>query len=496
MELKKTDINLVPDTPNPTPDYYCTWQTQLYATCDGKPIMQRKEIGEAALFEKEKPHGWAYFYPEARRDLFIVMDDSWDVPLDGDGSYLGCLQLNPEKFPESTKDSSSNAESLRKLTDRIKALGWKGLGGWVCCQESPKFFIDTDREEYWKERLLDANSSGFSYWKVDWGNKGCDADFRRFLTKMGRKYAPKLIIEQAMLKWLIPDSDTYRTYDVPGIASIPMTMEKLREFSDVEAPREGNLGLINCEDEVYIGAAGGYAFGVMRHPYSGDFMDGRPDPSFPNLHRNIKTKITEVTRAARWHRIAPAFAVDKTETIVDTEELSDTWLFIDRAAEMEAWWFGNDPIKDHLEGELLTKTAPARISRRCPLPSVTPDKDGNVPFVVAAQNPNGVFSIVTAGRTFGRDYYIPRCDVTAEIGDADTIGVFGEYKSLLLKTSLSSVSSVLMQDLASNTAYDVTEKIGFNNGYIVIPGKLISSIGTMAQPDGDTSEPGVVIKIK
>ena len=41
---EKTTVNLVPDTVNPTPDYYCTWQTQLYATNDGKPAEQRKRV--------------------------------------------------------------------------------------------------------------------------------------------------------------------------------------------------------------------------------------------------------------------------------------------------------------------------------------------------------------------------------------------------------------------------------------------------------------------
>ena len=47
--MKKTNINLIPDIQNPTPDYYCTWQTQLYATNDGKPQGQRAIIGEKAF---------------------------------------------------------------------------------------------------------------------------------------------------------------------------------------------------------------------------------------------------------------------------------------------------------------------------------------------------------------------------------------------------------------------------------------------------------------
>ena len=145
--MKKTSCTLVPTTRNTTPDYYCTWQTQLYATCDGKPAGQRAIIGEKALFSEEKPYGWAYFYEKARGDLNIVMDDSWDVPLDGDSSYYGSLQLSPEKFPEAWEGSENATEALKKLTDRIKALGWRGLGGWVCAQPSPRVDADAVSED-------------------------------------------------------------------------------------------------------------------------------------------------------------------------------------------------------------------------------------------------------------------------------------------------------------------------------------------------------------
>ena len=74
--------NYVPNTVNKSPDYYCTWQTQLYATNDGKPEMQKKAINERSLFDTSKPNGWAYFYENARRDLIFVLDSGWDVPYD------------------------------------------------------------------------------------------------------------------------------------------------------------------------------------------------------------------------------------------------------------------------------------------------------------------------------------------------------------------------------------------------------------------------------
>ena len=100
--------DFIPDTVNPTPDYYCTWQTQLFATCDGKPRAQRAAIHERGLFDTQKPYGWAYFYQSARKDLFLVMDDSWDVPPKDDPSYYGSLILDKEKFPQAWQGAKDN----------------------------------------------------------------------------------------------------------------------------------------------------------------------------------------------------------------------------------------------------------------------------------------------------------------------------------------------------------------------------------------------------
>lgn len=499
-KLKLTEKNIIPETENITPDYYCTWQTQLYATSDGKPRKQRAVICEKSLFNKEKPYGWAYFYENARKDLFIVMDDSWDVPVEDDPKYYGSLVLNKEKFPESTSGTKENYKALKNLSLRVKELGWKGLGGWVCAQESEKFLNGRTQEEYWKEKLIDAAKADFAYWKVDWGKNAREISFRRMLTEMGKVYAPNLIIEHAMLKDIIPVSDVYRTYDVPAIMSIPMTMEKIREYSDCGKTEEGYRGLINCEDEAYIAAAGGFSMGIMRHPYSGPLPDGREDMSFPSVHRNIKTKLTEVIRAARWHRAAPAFGIDSNEFSIDKVQLSDTWKFDRREEEIEAWWLQNPMVEPYLDdsGSVLEKKGPARISRRTELPEVIPDNQGRVPYVVASKNPNGAYSILTAGRTFLRDYYIPKCDIKINSGDSRVIGVFGEYRNLFIKTSLDiSDAKVLAQDLAADRAYDITDMININREccQIIIPGELMRYIGTIAQPEGDTSEPGLILNI-
>ncbi len=494
--MQKTNINLVPKIQNPTPDYYCTWQTQLYATSDGKPVGQRAIIDENSLFNPQKPYGWAYFFPQARGDLILIMDDSWDVPPNNDKAYFGSLILNAEKFPQATKNGVSNAQALKNLTQRIKSLGWKGLGCWICAGESKLASEGMTQEAFWINRIKQANEAGITQWKVDWGRHGKEGGFRQMLTDLAKKEAPELILNHAMTLEIAPTSDVYRTYDVPEVMSVPMKIEKLIEVLTAGKAQDGYMGLIDCEDEVYMAAAGGFVMGIMRHPYSGAFPNGKADMSFPAAHRDVKTKMYEVIRGTRWHRIAPAFGIDTEQTYIDTHTLSDTWHFEDWDAELEAWWLKTADFEGQIKNDSITKSAAARIARNCAPPTAVPDENGNVPYIIAAHNPNGAFSLVTLGRTQQRAYFIPKCDITAHIGEADTVGVFGEYKTLILKTQKHQINAVYMQDLAADNAMDITEDVQISGGQIRIPGALIHQIGTWAQPACDTSEPGVVIQIK
>ena len=84
-------------------------------------------------------------------------------------------------------------------------------------------------------------------------------------------------------------------------------------------------------------------------------------------------------------------------------------------------------VRDHVKDGVLTRSAPAGIARGCKLPKAKPDANGDVPYVIASKNPDGAFSVATLGRTKGREYRIPRCEVAVDTADADMIGVFGEY---------------------------------------------------------------------
>lgn len=37
--MKKIDMNLIPDTVNMSPDYYCTWQTQFVTKFSGNELL-------------------------------------------------------------------------------------------------------------------------------------------------------------------------------------------------------------------------------------------------------------------------------------------------------------------------------------------------------------------------------------------------------------------------------------------------------------------------
>ena len=169
-------------------------------------------------------------------------------------------------------------------------------------------------------------ASGVAYWKVDYGHQEKDEAWRRHLTEMGRQTAPGLTIETALIPHAITWGDTYRTYDVDALLSVPQTLGRVVSELDLKAEPPAK-GLINCEDEVYLGAALGCCYGVMRHSFVGNLPSGRQDFVFPPITRDLKHCTDEVVRAVRWHRIAPAFAVGANPVATSSELLTDNWFF-------------------------------------------------------------------------------------------------------------------------------------------------------------------------
>ena len=299
-------------------------------------------------------------------------------------------------------------------------------------------------------------------------------------------------MENAFNADFISFSDVYRTYDVPAVMSIPMTMEKLADVLEKAHYTGEAKSLVNCEDEAYAAAAGGFTMGIMRHPYCGNLPDGRADMSFPECHRDLKRKTEEVLRAVRWHRIAPAFAADKDSVTVSEKTLTDTWRLQNADAEIESWWLGMDAIKNCLNDGIITKTACSAIGRSISLPQIAPDENGEVPYAIAAKNPNGAVSAVFLARTNGRRYYTPRCNVVLDVQSADTVGLFGYFKSVTLKSLESTANArIYAQNLSDDFAYDITDNVCISGNAVTIPFSSVEQICTAE----DKSEPGLVIKI-
>lgn len=467
--------SLVPNTPSTAPDYFCTWNVQGFACSYSGASAQADEMVEANLFGKGPNQGWAEFYPEARRDLYLVLDDTWDMPLGGGRSHpmRGSLELDTGRFPSY---QGTPSERLAKLNRDVRARGWRGLGLWVLsARAQARRDPQVNDEEYWSERLRWCGEAGIDYWKVDWGAFGEMEIWR--LNQWARRANPAVWIEHGGFSpdgsrvWCADKIGVWRTYDVNPSAAIPVTIKRISDI--LRHPRRdyASQGLINCEDEPYIGVGLGCVYGIMRHPLTGSMPNGRPDSWFRPGARDLKHRLDEVTRAVRWHRIAQPFGVGDQERI-------DANVFRDKPT---------------------APGVPARIARGgLPLPTVAVPGGGEAPYVLCSRHPDGEIAIATIARRTAKGEVINPADVTLEIGELRRpVGIFGEYASLTLATtSMLKGRRVLAQDLAAKSPVDITGEVKVEGGRLTLPGTVIHRVGLMAATPGDVSDPGLVLAVE
>jgi Icc-related predicted phosphoesterase len=65
-----------------------------------------------------------------------------------------------------------------------------------------------------------------------------------------------------------------------------------------------------------------------------------------------------------------------------------------------------------------------------------------------------------------------------------------------IETDKTNINQILIQDLADDNSYDITELVKIEKDKVIVSGDLITKFGTHSQPQYDTSEPGVVICLK
>lgn len=463
--LVRAEPSLVPNTPSTVPDYFCTWRIQGYCCSYAGAGPQADMMVESNLFGTGPNQNWVGFYPEVRADLTFLLDDAVDFPLGGGHNHpnRGSLELDPQRFPSY---QGTPAERLAKLSRDVKAKGWRDLGLWVCNSRPNVDALPLDSDTYWTERLAWSQQAGIGNWKVDWGIGIPGKPLWKFkVTPKGRAVAPDVWIEFGT------QGDLYRTYDVQPESSIPETIRRIAAFLAMDDPQDQRL--INCEDEVYIGAGTGSTYGVMRHPKAGNYPNGKPS-RFSHF-RDTQLQTDEVVRAVRWHRIA--HPVPKGDAVaIDTALLTD----------------------------FKSKPAPARIARGgMPLAAVSM-RDGSTepPYVLCTRHGDGEIAVATIPRNLGEKgghkLSFPLADVTVEAGKLDRpVGIFGKYASLTLTTTSNLTGKrILAQDLAGKTPVDITSEVKVSEGRLTIPGAVIHRVGLMAAKPGDNSDPGLVLVVE
>ena len=148
----------------------------------------------------------------------------------------------------------------------------------------------------------------------------------------------------------------------------------------------------------------------------------------------------------------------------------------------------------YLSGIRIVQNSPSAISRGMDLPIV--ETDGELPIVGCSKHPNKAISVGSFPRTLNGklNTHLP-ARVTINGADRDApIGVFGFYKSLTVIFEQTPTGRLMAQDLAHDTAVDVTDRVKLDGVRLTIPGKLISEIGLTAARDPIHETPGVIFK--
>ncbi len=505
-------------TPNHA--YWCTFATQGWARdpgvkpCDPPPLddyiglpgskIARETLDEQLVFGSG---GWSADIPAAvRQDLYLMMDDGWDVPVGVHGDTqlwrFGSLEVDEGRFPSCT---GTPGERLQALSRRTREAGWKGLGIWIACQgygdgRDGVRLGDADLERFWRERLRWSREAEIPYWKVDWGVRCHEHPARQLISRLAREEAPGLLVEHAWctrplnawpgngrfagdgpvranMRDLVGYSDVVRAYDVFYALSSATMLDRAADLL-AAVPSAGGQVILNLEDEVSMAATLGCSFGLLRHPQWRKVRGIELDPLDTSM------RMTEAVRAVAWQHIAPVVPLGRTPVLVGGGLLTDAWDF--RVG--ETWMV-------EIVGTRVEQHAPGILARGIALPEV--EGQGAVPFVAASRHPDGAVAVATLARTAPRrPGIIPLAAITLHVDrlDRTPIGIFGEYASLTIRANAGSpCRRVRCQDLAGGPVLDITGQVEQLPMALRIPGELIHRLGTAMQPTGDRSHPGLVL---
>lgn len=453
------------------PDYWCTWGTQNRLVAEDRRRRQTSIAGDQGAFQARNNlteellfggDGWASRMCRGyRKDLFLLLDDGWDVPYDSHPAHnleaFGLLEPWPERFASC---GGTSLERLRTINERTREAGWQGVGLWIAAQR------DGDRhgalaagvEEHYRRQLELSAAAGIRYWKVDWGVRGGSNEFRGMVSRLAREICPELWVEhcpqdtralnglrlvdgefvgsgRAETAWDDEElvercrfSDIVRTYDVLRPLEDTTTLDRAVGYlGTLERHQLGTL--LNVEDSPVIGAVLGCAFGIMR-----------------------QTDATSVAgdlscwRASAWHRVAPPFGWrEGIRTVTSAETLEDSHEYEAGSIWLQEVW-----------GHRIRQCAPATVARGLALPEVRalePER----PFVLAGRHPNGAVSVAALGRRCGDGLRrTPAAEVRLRepLDWSRPLAVFGELTALCVPWDGGS-ARLRVSDLAGGAAHEV-----------------------------------------
>lgn len=496
-------MNIISQSVLDTGNYYCTWRTQNTVLKNEKlkkinRTQTRDSLGEELLFGEV---GILNMIDKTiRQDLIIVLDDGWDVPYGlkpspkdgGNSDYkkFGSMILDRERFP-SFKGTAE--KRLKTLSDKIKSMGYKGLGLWLAVQLPDN---EADLPETWEEKFSMLNFADIKYVKFDWGAYCHDVRYREMLTMIAHMKAPGLKVEHSCprpsfnyeddekyseeITSLLSISDYFRVYDASAEFRHTTLISRCAETLKASLYSPNAYTIPNIEDPVYIGAALGFSIGAMR------MFPVENDPSYSYLSK-LKTPMTELKRALMWQRMAPPFPLNMTDFEVSDKENKDEYQYPEIPG--NPW--------PYMSGKHITQTAPRIISRNMPLAKVK-SANGIYPFILSSVNPvTKALSVFSAPRTIEQDIFKSiKCDVEVEAADISApVGVFGKYKELTISfPSTVMKKKIFAQDLASDTAVNITHRVKRQGRKIIIDSELIEEIGLSIR-ECEEELPGLVIKL-
>ena len=515
-------------------NYWCTWgiQNALSRTGTGNQDCgrfagdqgarsARRNMSEELLFGSD---GWAEtMFPKSRKDLLLLLDDGWDVPLDADP----CVSIRP--FSALVPDAgrfpglgATGAERLKNLNERIAAAGWMGAALWVACQGFGEgdgvSFGDREGRDCWRRRMEVSQKAGIRYWKIDWGARDGSVEYRKMIGDVRDEVYPELVLENKPLSHWAPFNGiefrnggeckgTGRIFGEEDCSRDDWTgtdIGRLCAFSDVVRiydmlqPLDGATAfdriafygmvvdktcartVLNVEGSVVAGAVLGHAFGIMRAPGVDGGLYGPAD----DVSRLCK-RIAEVDRAVAWQRIAPAFGGrSDCRSRFSKRTLTDVWRFKAGEGWLAAAW-----------GREVFQCAPAVLSRGMELPEVHA-LEAEPPFVAAMSHPNGAVSVGAFPRVCAGRYWTPKATVKIACPPAHgrPLAVFGEMAELRIPGKLATCGArVFAKDLAGGEAHEITSLLSQDAGGTVIPGDVLAEIGREADPQDVHSAPGTLV---